>query len=245
MSATETKEEKDESQKHEIQKISTGAEVLNFLLNGGFESDVITTIYGPAGSGKSCICMLSAIEIVKKGKKVLYVDTEGGFSVERLKQVDNDYKKNLEKIIFFKPATFAEQRKAFEKLKNTITDTKGNLGLIIVDSIAMLYRLEIGQTKDISEVNREMGLQLAYLGEIARKKKIPVLLTNQVYANFEDASKVNLVGGDLLKYASKCLIELRKLHKGRRVAKIVKHRSIPEDKEVLFEIQEKGIVEGK
>jgi hypothetical protein len=41
--------------------------------------------------------------------------------------------------------------------------------------------------------------------EIARKKKIPVLISNQVYADFEDKDKVNLVGGDLLKYGSKCL----------------------------------------
>ena len=230
----------------EIKRISTGAKILDKLLAGGFESDVITTIYGPAGSGKSCICMLCSVGTVRNGKKVLYVDTEGGFSVERLKQLaPKDYKEIIEKIVFYRPTSFAEQKKAFENLKNAITGKETRLGLIVVDSIAMLYRLEIGQTRDVYEVNKEMGLQIAYLAEIARKKKIPVLLTNQVYANFEDPNKVNLVGGDLLKYGSKCLLELKKLHKGKRVARIVKHRSLPEEMEVLFRLVEDGLEEVK
>lgn len=230
----------------EIKRISTGSAVLDKLLNGGFESDVITTIYGPAGSGKSCISMLCSVGVTRAGKKVLYVDTEGGFSLERLMQLaPDDYKDILEKIVFFRPTSFAEQKKAFEKLKNAITGKESRLGLIAVDSIAMLYRLEIGQAKDVYEVNKEMGLQIAYLAEIARKKKIPVVLTNQVYADFERKDRVNLVGGDLLKYGSKCLLELKKLHKGKRVARIVKHRSLPEENEAIFRIVEKGLEDVK
>ena len=36
------------------------------------------------------------------------------------------------------------------------------------------------------EVNRELGRQISYLNEIARKKDIPVLVTNHVYADFEE-----------------------------------------------------------
>jgi len=228
-----------------IKRVSTETTVLDKLLKGGFESDVISTVYGPAGSGKSLVCMLCSMGITRAGKKVLYVDTEGGFSVERLQQIAPDYKKVLEKMVFFTPVSFAEQKKAFEKLKNAITKGESKLGLIVVDSIAMLYRLEIGQTKDVYEINKEMGLQISYMAEIARKKKIPVLLSNQVYANFDEPGKVNLVGGDLIKYGSKCLIELKKLHKGKRIAIIRKHRSLPEESEALFRIIEKGIEEVK
>ena len=56
---------------------------------------------------------------------------------------------------------------------------------------------------------------MAYLVEIARKKKIPVLITNQVYTDFDHRDEVKMVGGDLLRYGSKCLIELKTFHNCR------------------------------
>jgi len=116
------------------------------------------------------------------------------------------------------------------------------IGLIVVDTIAMLYRLELGKDEDIHEVNIELGKQISYLTEIARKKSIPVLITNQVYADFDVKDKVNIVGGDILKYGSKCLIELQITPNNNRRAILKKHRSIEEEKELLFKIVEGGII---
>jgi DNA repair protein RadB len=230
-------------------KIPTGSKILDKLLNGGYESDVITTLYGPAGSGKTGLCILCAVNASRLGKKIIYVDTENNFSVERFKQIcgaiNLNHLKTINNMVFFKPTTFEEQKKTFEKLKDMINK---KTGLIIVDSIGMLYRLELGKENDVYETNRALGKQLAYLTEISRKKKIPILITNQVYADFEDKNKVNLVGGDLLKYGSKCLIELQITPSGNRRALIRKHRSIPENKEITFKIVEGGILgtkEGK
>ena len=77
--------------------------------------------------------------------------------------------------------------------------------------------------------------------EIARKRNIPSILTNHVYADFSSPNNVKIVGGDILKYSSKCLIELKKLSGNNRLAIIKKHRSIPENKEIKFEIKNKGI----
>jgi DNA repair protein RadB len=219
-------------------KISTGSPILDNLLEGGYEKDIITTIYGPAGSGKTLLCLLSLLKIVESGKKIIYIDTEGGFSIERLKQLNPNYKKILDKIVFLRPTSFQGQKKAFEKLKEVINN---KIKMIIIDTIAMLYRLELGKSEDVYEVNRELGKQLSCLSEIARKKKIPVLITNQVYANFDEKGKVNIVGGDLLKYSSKCLIELQITPSGNRRSIIKKHRSISAEKEVTFKIVEKGI----
>lgn len=223
-------------------RICTGSEVMDTLLKGGYETDVITTVYGPAGSGKTLMCILCALSAVKEGKKVIYIDTEGGFSIERLKQLSQNYKKLLEKFVFLRPTTFAEQKKAFRKLKQYMNK---NIGLIIVDSIAMLYRLELGKSEHVHEINRELGKQIAYLTMIARKKQIPILITNQVYSNFDERDKVNMVGGDILKYGSKCLIELQITPANKRRALLKKHRSIEQEKECLFEIKEKGIIPAK
>lgn len=219
-------------------KISAGSHILDNLLDGGYESDIINTIYGPAGSGKTLLCLLALIKVVEKGKKVIFIDTEGGFSVERMKQLTDNYEKILENVLFLSPTTFEEQKKEFEKLKNIVND---KIGLIIVDTVSMLYRLELGKNEDVYEVNKALGQQLGYLNEIARKQNIPILIANQVYADFTNKDNVNIVGGDLLKYGSKCMIELKNAHSGNRKVILRKHRSIVSEKNAVFKIVEKGI----
>ncbi len=218
-------------------KITTGSDVMDWLLEGGYENGVITTIYGPPGTGKTNLCLICLVNNTEK--KTIYIDTEGSFSVSRIKQLTDNHEQILNNVIVLTPTNFSEQKKVFDKLKNIISN---KIGLIIVDSVAMLYRLEIGITKDVQKVNRELGVQLVYLIQIARKLNIPLILTNQVYSDFEDKSKVNMVGGDVLKYASKCLIELQKTNKGKK-AILRKHRSLPEGKEVEFKIIDQGIEE--
>jgi len=232
-----------------MEKIPTGSKILDKLLDDGYEKDIITTIYGPAGSGKTNLCILCAMNTAREGKKVIYIDTENNFSIERFKQIcssiSQNYAKLLNNLVFLRPASFDEQKKTFEKLKDIVND---KIGLIIFDSVAMLYRLEIGKNEDVYEVNKALGMQLAYLKEIASKKHIPVLITNQVYSDFEEKDKVNMVGGDLLRYASKCLLELQITPFGNRRCIIKKHRSIRENSEITFKIVEGGIIgtkEGK
>jgi len=229
-------------------KIPTGSRDLDLWLDGGYEKDVITTIYGPAGSGKTNFCIMAAVRQAALGRKVIFIDTEGGFSVERMRQLSSlDTMKN---ILLIKATSFAEQKEAFSKLLGL---AKSGIGLIVVDSIVMLYRLEMGeasQAKDdekAREINRALSRQMRILNEIARKKEIPVLVTDQVYGKFLskeefEAGKekqVAMVGGDILKYWSKCIIEIQ--NPGRKRKAIVrKHRSLPE-KEIQFEIISSGI----
>jgi DNA repair protein RadB len=213
------------------ERVSTGAPVFDELLEGGFDSGVITTIYGPAGSGKTTTCLMAAL---CGKKKVIFMDSEGGFSLSRLKQLSKDYKDALDRIFVLRPANFEQQKQAIEQIKKL---SSAKIGLIICDTISSLYRVERGN--DNKELNRELGKQVGALLEIAREKNIPVILTNQVYADFENQHDIKMVGGDLISYSSKCLIELKVLANGVRKATIKKHRSLPE-KETIFKIVEKG-----
>jgi DNA repair protein RadB len=222
-------------------KLSTGIAFLNLLLNGGYDEDIVTTIYGPSGSGKTNFCLIAAVKVAESGKKVLFLDTEGGIAVDRIKQISSDFNYILPKMIFFSPTTFDEQKEVFESIRSLATE---QVGLIVVDSISMLYRLELGKNEEVYDVNAALGRQLAFLVEIARRRKIPVLLTTQVYSDFDNRDQVKLVGGDLLKYGSKCLIELVRLANARGII-LRKHRSLPEGLEAKFKIVEKGIEEVK
>ena len=220
-------------------KCSTGVSFLDAFLEGGYDGDIITTIYGPSGSGKTNICLLAAVHMAATGKKVIFIDTEGGIAVERIKQICPQFEEVLERMIFLQPVNFEEQKASFETLKEVVNN---HIGLIVVDSISMLYRLELGQSEDVYGVNSSLGKQIAYLVEIARRKNIPVLITNQVYSDFDNRDKVKMVGGDLLKYGSKCLLELQKFS-GCWGMTLRKHRSLPEGKEVAFKIVQKGVEE--
>lgn len=231
-------------------KISAGSYDLNKWLFGGYEKDIITTIYGPAGSGKTNFCMLACVSQAKKSNKIIFIDTEGGFSIDRFKQLAGEnYQDYLKNILLLKPTNFEEQKKSFENLLKQL-DKSTQINLIIVDGMTMLYRLELGDAQKnqdeekIKNANKELAKQLRCLSEIARKKNIPILVTNQIYYSFlsdEQFQKgvektANMVGGDLLKYWSKCLIELTQ----KRKAVLKKHRSLPE-KEMNFVITNSGI----
>ena len=67
--------------------------MLKNILKGDVEKKTITQLYGPPGVGKTNICIISSINTIKKGKKVVYIDTEGSLSLERIKQIcPNDFR---------------------------------------------------------------------------------------------------------------------------------------------------------
>jgi len=62
-----------------MERIASGSKILDKMLNGGYETEIITTIYGPSGSGKTNLCILASINAIRAGKKVIYIDTENNF----------------------------------------------------------------------------------------------------------------------------------------------------------------------
>ena len=221
-------------------KLSTGTAVMDWLLEGGYDKDSITTIYGPAGSGKTNLALLFIANSMTD-KAVIYVDTEGSFSLARFKQICPDYKKALDRIIFLKPVSLEDQKDLLLKLKKMMNN---KIGAVIIDTIATLYRVELSQTRNIFDSNRNLRIQLGELGDITTKYHIPILITNQVYADLKgpERGKIKAIGGDIIKYASKTLIELQNLPDGTKKAILRKHRSLPE-KEVIFRIKEDGLEE--
>lgn len=235
-----------------VSKIMTGSHDLNKWLDGGYEKGVITFFYGPAASGKSNFVILAACHQAKKDKKVIFIDTEGSFSVDRISQMTLGIPEFvLKNIVILKPTNFQEQKKAFYTLLKELKKSE-NIGLIIVDSLTMLYRLELAEARkrgleEVREINSDLVNQVKALYEISRKRDIPVLITGQVYNEFlseEDwlegkTPNVGVVGGDILKYWSKCIIELQGRN-GKKKAIIRKHRSLP-CLELNFEICDEGI----
>jgi len=201
------------------------------LLGGGLQSRCITHIYGSPGSGKTNIALMATANAVKNGK-VIYIDSEGSFSVERLRQISGEkIDEVLKNLMLIEPVEFDEQKVAIKKLNEIVP--KSNASLVIVDSIAVFYRLE--EDKDI----RGLGRQLSQLLRIARRYDIPVLITNQVYTDI-DTGRIVPVGGDVVRYWAKIIIELKKIE-DFRIAILKKHKFLPENLKLEFRITDNGI----
>ena len=227
-------------------RLPTGSKPLDELLGGGIEHASLTNIFGPAGSGKTNIALISAVAAARAGKKVVFVDTEGGFSPERLAQLCNvdDFERVSKDILILEPSNFKEQQDVVTKKIEKIVE-KENIGLVIVDSLVALYRLEMGNGGHV-DANKRLSEQLAYLSKLSREKNIPILITNQIYSEFDNRGSIELVSRDVARYWSKCLVELLKLDdKGKRLAVLRKHRSLPEGTQIQFTITGTGLEEVK
>ncbi len=221
-----------------MEKIRCGCESIDSLLNGGFERGCITEIYGEAGSGKTNICLATAINVAREGKYVIYIDTEG-VSMERFSQLGGNEELS-KRILFYKVYKFSQQGEIIERAINLV-EKRNDISLIIVDSMTEFYRAERGVEEDLSSKRRHsLAWQLSLLNSVARRKNVAVLITNQVY--MDTATKeLKPIGGHTLHHNAKTILFLKKIGNGYREAILIKHRSLPEGLVTRFEIRGDGL----
>jgi DNA repair protein RadB len=248
-----------------VTHLATACAPLDGLLDGGLEPDAITLVFGEGGSGKTNLALQCAREVAVRGQRVAYVDTEG-VSAVRLRQVfepaalaaaampdteggdalvdlarglplepDPQLLQELEaRVLFFTPFNIEEQ----EKLVQNATRVP-DLGLLVVDSINMHYRLHIDTGGDAeSEAARSLYKQLHHLTGFARQHRVPVLVTGQVYGG-EDATQP--FARRVMEHLVKALVRFEKRPDGARKATILKHRSIEEGRSARFRIGPHGL----
>ncbi len=203
------------------------------ILGGGVETKVITQVYGPPASGKTNLCLQLAVNVVRGGKKAVFIDTEAGHSFDRLRQVaGEDFQ--MDNILVYEPKRFGDQCFIVENLGRIVD---GNFGLIVLDSAVSLYRLVHEEEKP--RANRELSAQMAKLSELAGEHNLAVIITNQVYSSMDDGG-IEPIGGSILKYWSKVIIELTRKGEARE-AVLRRHRSLKENARAGFVIAENGI----
>ena len=222
-------------------KILTNSPLDN-ILDGGIEKRSITQIYGPPGSGKTNIALFLSIMVAKSGKKVAYMDTEGGISIERIQQITGDDFDDVAKnIVVFEPNTFEEQEDDLNVAESWITANKGLVDLLVFDSAVALYRVLDVKSSQVTSI---LGKQMGHLSRLARKYDIAIVVTNQIYPSFgeENDNSVSPVGGTVLQYWSKTIIELeRNYESGNRIAVLKRSKTLKEGLSVEFSITDNGI----
>lgn len=216
-------------------KLSTGAKGFDVLLGGGLEPKMITQLVGEAGSGKSTLCLMAAVEALKNGGSVAYIDTEG-FSIDRFSQIAGERTDELAaRLYMFEPETFAEQGSMLSSVETLLK--AGKVQLIIIDSATALYRVEQIESREaLGMLSHQMMVLLA----LAKRFSIPALITNQVFMDVEKHRLMGL-GGTALSHISKAIVRIEK-YDGFRRAVILKHRSRPEGERWEFVITGSGVL---
>jgi RecA/RadA recombinase len=135
-------------------RVSTGCSSLDKLLGGGLPSDGVSLIYGEAETGKSSLATQCAVNCARAGLKSIFIDSDGTFSSRRLSQIaHHDHEEISPLIILIKPSTFQEQVEALDHLENYITK---KVGLLVVDTVTSLYRVELGDRVGVEPVARRV-----------------------------------------------------------------------------------------
>ncbi len=215
--------------------LSTACSSLDALLDGGLEEDAITLVFGEGGSGKTNLALQCARQVVLSGKKVAYVDTEG-VSPRRMEQVFSaagDPAEMMDSLLFFSPFDIVQQERMVAK-----TALLKDLGLIVVDSINMHYRLHIDDSDKEKEAGRSLYKQLHHLTNFARQADVPVLVTGQVYGG-EDTTQP--FARRVMEHLVKALVRFEKRPDGTRRATVLKHRSIEDGRQARFKIGAHGL----
>ncbi|VVB64804.1 DNA repair and recombination protein RadB [uncultured archaeon] len=114
------------------------------------------------------------------------------------------------------------------------------IGLLLMDSATALYRAVL-EAEDNRPLKRTLTSQLSLVQEIARRYRIPIVVTNQVYMDVV-SGELRPIGGTSMEHICKAIVSLERLGGGRRRARIVKHRSQPEGESVEFTITATGVV---
>jgi len=219
-------------------RLPTGCNSLDSLLGGGVESGVITEFFGKGGSGKTNICLQLAKNTALKDKKSIYIDTEG-VSIERLEQIaGQDSEKVMKNTLFFRAHSFSQQKKFIEKSSKLVSDSEGDINLVMVDSFTIFYRALRNKDGE-KNLSPRLGRQLVQLMRIARTEDIPVVITTQIYES-DDGQKP--VGGHILYHNAKVIVMLDILNSHLRKCVLKKHRSRPEKKCMKFKITDEGVV---
>ncbi|SCV00348.1 LAME_0G09098g1_1 [Lachancea meyersii CBS 8951] len=236
--------------------ISTGSKQLDSILGGGVMTMSITEVFGEFRCGKTqmshtlCVTAQLPRELGGGEGKVAYIDTEGTFRPERIKQIAERYELDpeacLENVSYARALNSEHQMELTEQLGAELS--LGEYRLLIVDSIMANFRVDYCGRGELNERQQKLNQHLSRLNRIAEEYNVAVFMTNQVQSDpgasalFAGADGRKPVGGHVLAHASATRILLRKGRGDERVAKLQDSPDMPE-RECVYTIGEQGITD--
>jgi DNA repair protein RadA len=179
--------------------------------------------------------------------KAVYIDTEGTFRPERIKQIAEAKGANpenvLKNILVARAFNSDHQILLIDKIGELIKNGEP-VRIVIVDSLTAHFRAEFSGRGQLADRQQKLNKYLHNLMKMAEQFNLAVYVTNQVMANpammFGDPTTA--IGGNIVGHASTYRIYIRRGKKGSRVAKLIDSPNLP-DNECMFFVSDGGVVD--
>jgi DNA repair protein RadA len=238
--------------RQEVLHITSGSKELDNLLGGrGVETKAITEAFGAYGSGKTQLGLSLAVNVqlpIEMGGsegKAVFIDTEGTFRPERIKQIAETKGMNpenvLKNILVARAFNSDHQILLIDKVGELIKNGEP-IKIVIVDSLTAHFRAEFSGRGMLADRQQKLNKYLHNLMKIAEQFNLAIYVTNQVMANpgmmFGDPTTA--IGGNIVGHASTYRMYLRRGKKGCRVAKLIDSPNLP-DSECIFWVGNGGV----
>ncbi|XP_021257713.1 DNA repair protein XRCC3 isoform X1 [Numida meleagris] len=192
----------------QCQKLSLGCSVLDNLLRGGIPLVGITEIAGESSAGKTqiglqlCLCVQYPYRYGGLESGAVYICTEDAFPSKRLQQLiaqqhklRADVPPEIIQKIRFGNSIFVEHAADLDTFHKCITKrisvllTRGVVRLVVIDSIAALFRCEFGASDSILKA-RYLQTFGAQLHGLSTRFRAPIMCINQVTDAVSEAEAV-------------------------------------------------------
>ena len=208
---------------------------LDDALGGGVPTGSISELVGPAGAGKTqmCLTLAAAVAAPKEsgglGAGVVYVDTEQKFSGVRLAEIaaakfpetfgagvadaaarEAAVEALTSRVLVLTPSTLSEMLQRLNGLEEALIDH--GVRLLVVDSMAALARAEFGRGQ-LARRQELLGQIASVLKQHAERLHMAAFVTNQVTTRLGGAGTRHATGGE---EASGANLEARRCGRRRR-----------------------------
>ena len=240
--------ERNENVKH----LTTGCKEVDAILDGGFETGVITELIGEFGTGKTQMCYTASVlaqlpeEEGGLDGKVLVLDTEKTFAANRVAEIAEarglDVSEILRNIRIAKTYNAPHLKILVQDLPRQLQE--GKYGLVIVDSMIGHFRSEYVGRALLAPRQGLLGSILSNLLRIGEVYNVVVLITNQVQSNVSGyGPHLKAAGGHVMAHAGTHRLFLRKATSRTPLVRILKVYDSPylAEAEARFKLSAAGI----
>jgi len=126
-----------------VQRITTGIQGLDNIIQGGFPKNSVTLVSGPPGGGKSIFCFQFLWEGVKKGEKCLFLtlDKKPEGLLVQAKELGFDFQSAIDQGLIKFEFLNINKKLVYETMMNEILSQ--NYDRVVLDSITPLSEMPI------------------------------------------------------------------------------------------------------